>query len=144
WQPTMQVSKPFAELKKYFLIVTLGLSVVQYQVSADDRDQVLYVLPRTERQAEVLKNITSQPEVVLWKPDDVEHITANKEVHFYVNLSSVESIKSQLNKSAVAYSVLVNNAENLIEQQTYNETSNQRSPKSFYEQYHPLEDVRII
>ncbi|KAM4796006.1 carboxypeptidase B2 [Rhinophrynus dorsalis] len=105
------------------------------------RDQVLYVLPRTDQQAEVLKNITSLPEVDLWKPDFTDHIVKNKEVHFYVNVSSVDEVKAQLNKYSITYSVLVDNAQDLIEQQTFNETANQRSSKSFYEQYHPLEDI---
>ncbi|OCT95584.1 hypothetical protein XELAEV_18013272mg [Xenopus laevis] len=104
-------------------------------------DQVIYVLPRTDKQAEVLKNITSQPEVVLWKPDSSEHIMKNKEVHFYVNVSFVDTVKQQLNQSSITYMVLVNDAQELIEQQTFNDTSNQRSAKSFYEQYHALDDI---
>ncbi|OCT92721.1 carboxypeptidase B2 [Xenopus laevis] len=128
-------------MMNYLIIFILGLFVADGQVSAEDSDQVLYVLPRTDQQAEVLKNITSQPEVVLWKPDSYEHIMKNKEVHFYVNVSFVDTVKAQLNQSSIMYTVLVKDAQELIEQQTFNDTSNQRSSKSFYEQYHTLDDI---
>uniref|UniRef100_A0A6I8S7P9 Carboxypeptidase B2 n=1 Tax=Xenopus tropicalis TaxID=8364 RepID=A0A6I8S7P9_XENTR len=128
-------------MKNYLIICILGLFVVDFQVSAEDSDQVLYVLPRTDQQVEILKNITSQPEIVLWKPDSNEHIMKNKEVHFYVNESFIDTVKAELNESSILYMVLVNNAQELIEQQTFNDTSNQRSATSFYEQYHTLEDI---
>ncbi|XP_075055824.1 carboxypeptidase B2 [Mixophyes fleayi] len=105
-------------------------------------DQVIYILPRSERQVEVLKDIIYlSEEIVLWKPDTPEHIAKNKEVHFYVNASSVDEVKAKLKNSTITYTVLVENAQHLIDQQTFNDTTGQRSHVSFYEQYHPLEDI---
>ncbi|XP_068123849.1 carboxypeptidase B2 [Hyperolius riggenbachi] len=144
-------------MKTYILLFTFGLLVVQFPAkalrlsvdpttppAAEPKDQVIYVVPRTDRQANVLRNITSSSEeIVLWKPDSPEHIEKNRDVHFYVNESMVEEVKSQLKAAAITYTVLVQNAQDLIDQQTYNDTSGQRSGTSFYEQYHSLEDINF-
>ncbi|KAM4701765.1 carboxypeptidase B2 isoform 2-T2 [Discoglossus pictus] len=128
-------------MKIYLLIFILALFVKQNHVSGDESDQVLYVRPRTDRQVEILKNVTSMPEVVLWKPDSPDNIMKDKEVHFYVNITAVNDIKAKLNESAVTYMVLVDNAQELIDQQTFNVSTNPRSSVSYYEQYHPLEEI---
>uniref|UniRef100_A0A8C5QHA7 Carboxypeptidase B2 n=1 Tax=Leptobrachium leishanense TaxID=445787 RepID=A0A8C5QHA7_9ANUR len=79
--------------------------------------------------------------VVLWKPDSPEHIAKNNEVHFYVNVSAVDEVKSLMEKSGVTYTILIIDAQSLIEQQTYNDSVSQRSTGSFYEQYHSLDDI---
>ncbi|XP_072266065.1 carboxypeptidase B2 [Pyxicephalus adspersus] len=143
------------EMKTCLFLFIFGLLLVQNQVISfripvepttpspnEIKDQVIYVLPRSEWQATVLVNITSSyDEIVLWKPDSPENIQKNKEVHFFVNASIVEEIKSKLKESAITYTVLVQNAQELIDQQTYNDTTGQRSTVSFYEQYHSLEDI---
>ncbi|XP_063808885.1 carboxypeptidase B2 [Pseudophryne corroboree] len=142
-------------MKTYLLVIILGLFLEESYVSAfrfsetpttavpvEPNDQVIYILPRSDRQAEVLRNITaSSDEIVLWKPDSPEHIVKNKEVHLYVNASLLEEVKATLKDSAISYTVLVENAQHLIDQQTYNDTTGQRSSVSFYEQYHALEDI---
>ncbi|KAM8976725.1 carboxypeptidase B2 [Pelodytes ibericus] len=129
-------------MKCYLLIFIISLFIEKNQViTVSSNDQVLYVRPRTDPQVEILKNITSMPEVVLWKPDSPDHIEKDKEVHFYVNVSAVDEVKAQLNKSSLAYNILVENAQSLIEQQTFNDTVSQRSSGSFYEQYHSLDDI---
>ncbi|XP_069826250.1 carboxypeptidase B2 isoform X1 [Dendropsophus ebraccatus] len=109
----------------------------------EPQDQVLYVLPRSDRQALLLQNITSSFDemIVLWKPDSPEHIEKNKEVHFYVNASLVDEVKTKLKEAAISYTILVENTQSLIDQQTYNDTSGQRSSASYYEQYHALDDI---
>ncbi|XP_073470250.1 carboxypeptidase B2 isoform X2 [Aquarana catesbeiana] len=143
------------EMKTYLLLVIFGLLLVDNQAISlrnpvdpttssptEQKDQVIYVLPRSDWQVGVLKNITSSSdEIVLWKPDSPEHIEKNKEVHFYVNASIVEDVKFQLKESAITYTVLVQNAQELIDQQTYNDTTGQRGSVSYYEQYHSLEDI---
>ncbi|KAG8586050.1 hypothetical protein GDO81_005222 [Engystomops pustulosus] len=86
-------------------------------------------------------NSSSCGTIVLWKPDSPEHIQKNKEVHFYVNASLVDEVKTKLKESSITYTVLVENTQDLIDQQTYNDTVGQRSSASYYEQYHSLEDI---
>lgn len=143
-------------MKTYLLLFVLGFflgknqgAILRLPVSpttpspVEPQDQVIYVLPRSDRQALVLQNITSSFDemIVLWKPDSPEHIQKDKEVHFYVNASLVDEVKAKLKASAITYTILVENTQNLIEQQTYNDTSGQRSSASYYEQYHSLEDI---
>ncbi|XP_075447243.1 carboxypeptidase B2 isoform X1 [Ascaphus truei] len=142
WFSDIRLTQTLLEMKIYLLIVILGLFFEKNHVIAhQSSDQVLYVLPRTDRQVEVLKNVTTMPEVVLWKPDAAENIMKNKEVHFYVNVSFVNEVKARLNESAIRYTILIDDAQALIEQQTFNDTVNPRSSASFYEQYHPLEEI---
>ncbi|XP_071991334.1 carboxypeptidase B2 [Engystomops pustulosus] len=144
-------------MKTYLLLFVLGVFLWKNQAVAfrfssnptttappvEPQDQVIYVLPRTDRQALVLQNITSSFDelIVLWKPDSPEHIQKNKEVHFYVNASLVDEVKTKLKESSITYTVLVENTQDLIDQQTYNDTVGQRSSASYYEQYHSLEDI---
>ncbi|XP_075708371.1 carboxypeptidase B2 isoform X2 [Rhinoderma darwinii] len=143
-------------MKTYLLIFVLGFFFEKNQVATfripvssttpspvGPQDQVIYVLPRSDSQALVLRNITSSFDemIVLWKPDSPEHIEKNKDVHFYVNASLVDEVKDKLKDSAISYTVLVENTQDLIDQQTYNDTTGQRSSVSYYEQYHALEDI---
>ncbi|KAM5180282.1 carboxypeptidase B2 [Mantella aurantiaca] len=142
-------------MKTCLLVFIFGLLFVQdlvisFRIPVDPttasptelKDQVIYVLPRNDGQVRVLRNITSSSdEIILWKPDSPEHIEKNKEVHFYVNASIIEEVKTRLKESAITYTILVQDAQDLIDQQTYNDTTGQRSTVSYYEQYHSLEDI---
>ncbi|XP_077155850.1 carboxypeptidase B2 [Ranitomeya variabilis] len=143
-------------MKTYLLLFLLGFFLEKIHVATSrfpespttpspmkSQDQVIYVLPRSDRQALVLQNITSTFDemIVLWKPDSPEHIQKNKEVHFYVNASLVNEVKDTLKESSITYTVLVENTQNLIDQQTYNDSTGLRSSASYYEQYHSLEDI---
>ncbi|EMP36744.1 Carboxypeptidase B2 [Chelonia mydas] len=104
-------------------------------------DQVLCALPRSDRQAEFLQNLTTNFEVVLWKPDSAENIMKNKEVHFYVNVSDINDVKAELNRSTIRYKVLMDDVQEVIKKQTVNDTVNPRSSASYYEQYHSLNEI---
>ncbi|KAM3933593.1 carboxypeptidase B2 [Leptodactylus fuscus] len=143
-------------MKTYLLIFLLGFFLGKNQVAtfrfpvslttpspAEAQDQVIYVLPRSDRQVLLLQNITSSFDemIVLWKPDSPEHIQKNKDVHFYVNATLVDEVKAKLKSHGITHSILVENTQNLIDQQTHNDTIGQRSSASYYEQYHSLEDI---
>lgn len=103
--------------------------------------QVLSALPRTSRQVQLLQNLTTTYEVVLWQPVTAEFIEKKKEVHFFVNASDVDSVKAHLNVSRIPFNVLMNNVEDLIQQQTFNDTVSPRASASYYEQYHSLNEI---
>ncbi|CAH2224053.1 carboxypeptidase B2 [Pelobates cultripes] len=129
-------------MKLPLLILILALFIQKNHLATVTRsDQVLNVRPRTDAHVDVIKNITSMSEVILWKPDSSDHIVKNNEVHFYVNVSAVDEVKTQLDKSGFTYTVLVEDAQSLIEQQTFNDSVGQRSSVSYYEQYHSLDDI---
>ncbi|XP_051846484.1 carboxypeptidase B2 [Antechinus flavipes] len=113
--------------------------------------KVLTALPRTTRQIKTLQDMIMTLEVVLWKPDDVEFIKKSEEVHFYVNDSYVDRVKTFLNQNQIIFRILVEDVEDLIKKQTINDTftSKQnvnntfgpRSSSSYYQRYHSLPEI---
>uniref|UniRef100_G3TZR4 Carboxypeptidase B2 n=1 Tax=Loxodonta africana TaxID=9785 RepID=G3TZR4_LOXAF len=103
--------------------------------------QVLSALPRTSRQAEILQNLTTTYEIVLWQPVMAEFIAKNKEAHFFVNDTDVSIVKAHLNVSGIPFRVLIGDVGNLILQQTSNDTVSPRASSSYYEQYHSLNEI---
>ncbi|XP_049708856.1 carboxypeptidase B2-like [Elephas maximus indicus] len=103
--------------------------------------QVLSALPRTSRQAEILQNLTTTYEIVLWQPVMAEFIAKKKEAHFFVNDTDVSIVKAHLNVSGIPFRVLIGDVGNLILQQTSNDTVSPRASSSYYEQYHSLNEI---
>lgn len=123
------------------MFLLLAVYLQQNNVFAFQSGQVLSVTPRNDRQAEVMRNLTAMFEVVLWQPDAPENIMRDSEVHFYTNESDIDNVKAMLNESFIRYRVLVDDVKTLIEKQTFNDTANTRSTPTYYEQYHPLEEI---
>ncbi|XP_042541578.1 carboxypeptidase B2, partial [Dipodomys spectabilis] len=103
--------------------------------------QVLSALPRTTRQVQVLKNLTAIYEIVLWQPVTADFIERKKEVHFFVNESDVSNVKDHLNSSRIPYSILMEDVEDVIRQQTSNDTISPRASSLYYEHYHSLSEI---
>uniref|UniRef100_F6Y213 Carboxypeptidase B2 n=1 Tax=Callithrix jacchus TaxID=9483 RepID=F6Y213_CALJA len=110
-------------------------------VSAFQSGQVLSALPRTSRQVQVLQNLTTTYEIVLWQPVTAELIEKKKQVHFFVNASDVDNVNTRLNESGIPFSVLLADVEDLIQQQISNDTVSPRASSSYYEQYHSLNEI---
>ncbi|MXQ84698.1 hypothetical protein E5288_WYG016730 [Bos mutus] len=84
---------------------------------------------------------TDENHIVLWQPVAAEYIVKGYEVHFFVNASDVSNVKAHLNASRIPFRVLVENVEDLIRQQTSNDTISPRASSSYYEQYHSLNEI---
>ncbi|XP_037382702.1 carboxypeptidase B2 [Talpa occidentalis] len=110
-------------------------------VSAFQSGQVLSALPRTSRQVQILQNLTTTYEIVLWQPVAAELIAKKNEVHFFVNASDVSNVKALLNETRIPFSVSIEDVEELIQQQTLNDTVSPRGSSSYYEQYHSLSEI---
>ncbi|KAF0874363.1 PLSL protein, partial [Crocuta crocuta] len=80
-------------------------------------------------------------QIVLWQPVTAEFIEKKKEVHFFVNASDVNNVKAHLHDHAIPFSILVEEVEDLIQQQTANDTVSPRTSSSYYEQYHSLNEI---
>ncbi|XP_008049008.1 carboxypeptidase B2-like, partial [Carlito syrichta] len=104
-------------------LVTIILFCEQH-VFAFQSGQVLSALPQTSRQIQVLKNLTTTYKIVLWQPVTAEFI-----------------VKTHLNVSRIQYRVLLGDVEKLIQQQTFNDTVIPRASTSYYEHYHPLDEI---
>lgn len=112
----------------------------------------------------IVSNTCSQ--TALWQPVSSHYIKEETEVHLFVPANSSETVKGLLHKGAitheyvaghkaelcnelrafgsylyVCFRVLLSNANELIEMQTRNYSTDPRSSSSFYERYHNLEDV---
>ncbi|XP_004577530.2 carboxypeptidase B2 [Ochotona princeps] len=124
-----------------FAVFVAVVLFCEQHVFAFQSGQVLSALPRTSRQVQVLQNLTATYEIVLWQPVTAEFIVKHKEVHFFVNASDVSNVKAHLNVSRIPFSVLVEDVEYLIRQQTSNGTVNPRTFSAYYEQYHSLNEI---
>ncbi|XP_045145010.1 carboxypeptidase B2 [Echinops telfairi] len=129
-------------MKLYRLCVLLSVVFFNEQhASTFQSGQILLALPRTSRQAEILQNLTEKYEIVLWQPVTADLIRKKEEVHFFVNDSDVSIVKAHLNVSRIPFSVSIENVEELIRQQTANDTVSPRASSSYYEQYHSLNEI---
>ncbi|NWS18583.1 CBPB2 Carboxypeptidase, partial [Pachyramphus minor] len=105
------------------------------------RDEVLWALPQTDEQVEDLQNLLNTTEVILWQPVVVENIKKDREVHFYVTASNINSTKAQLRQLAIQHKVLIRDVQGFIEKQTVNDTVNPRRSSSYYENYHSMKEI---
>ncbi|EPQ04720.1 Carboxypeptidase B2 [Myotis brandtii] len=91
-------------------------------------------------------------QIVLWQPVTADFIVKAKEVHFFVNAVDIINVKSHLHENRIPFSILMEDVEDLIRQQTSNDTispcqqtSNDtispRASSSYYENYHPLNEI---
>uniref|UniRef100_A0A3Q3WGE7 Peptidase M14 domain-containing protein n=1 Tax=Mola mola TaxID=94237 RepID=A0A3Q3WGE7_MOLML len=85
-----------------------------------ETDQVLSITPKTQEQVDILKNVSTQ------RP--------------YGNLLPSNSSKRRP-RSTYSFLVLLPNANELIEMQMRNDSSDPRGSTTFYERYHTLDDI---
>ncbi|KAJ8407393.1 hypothetical protein AAFF_G00279670 [Aldrovandia affinis] len=104
-------------------------------------DQVFSITAKTEEEVNIVRNVSSDYETVLWQPAAPDYITANAEVHLFVPASSLATVKGLLDNHSILNEVLLQNTQELIEKQTRNVSTDPRSSMSYYERYHPLEEI---
>nr|KAF6373331.1 carboxypeptidase B2 [Pipistrellus kuhlii] len=124
-----------------FGVLIATLLFCEQHVFAFQSGQVLSALPRTTRQVQILQNLTTTYEIVLWQPVTADFIAKAKEVHFFVKAGDIINVKSHLHDSRIQFSILLEDVEDLIRQQTSNDTITPRASSSFYENYHPLNEI---
>uniref|UniRef100_A0A8C4MFG1 Carboxypeptidase B2 n=1 Tax=Equus asinus TaxID=9793 RepID=A0A8C4MFG1_EQUAS len=128
------------KLDSFGVLVAIVLFCEQH-VFAFQSGQVLSALPRTSQQAQILQNLTTTYQIVLWQPVTAEFIVKTKQVHFFVNASDVSNVKAHLNESGVPFRVLMGDVEELIRQQTSDDLLSPRASSSYYEHYHSLNEI---
>ncbi|XP_048396201.1 carboxypeptidase B2 isoform X1 [Stegostoma tigrinum] len=126
----------------YLLCTFTGIIVASSPRHA--RDQVLSVKLQSDKEIRFIKQIFNQYEAVLWHPSSVDNIKINKEIHLYFNASNVEEVKTQLTASTIAFRVLIEDVQQLItKQKLTNVPFTPRGFSSYYEMYHPLEEIYL-
>ncbi|XP_008631389.1 carboxypeptidase B2 isoform X2 [Corvus cornix cornix] len=128
-------------MKFYLLFFTLFILVQEKHVFTIPRDEVLWALPQTDEQVEALQDLLNTTEVILWQPVVVENIKKDREVHFYVRASNINSIKAQLRQLTIQHKVLIEDVQGIIEKQIVNDTVNARGSSSYYENYHSMKEI---
>ncbi|KAK2856826.1 hypothetical protein Q5P01_005561 [Channa striata] len=107
----------------------------------ETRAQVLSITPKTQEQVDILKNVSTQYQTALWQPVSSQYIKEETEVHLFVPTNSSKIVKDLLQKHSITHEVLLPNANELIEMQMRNGSTDPRSGSTFYERYHTLEDI---
>ncbi|CAK6962472.1 carboxypeptidase B2 [Scomber scombrus] len=105
------------------------------------QDQILSITPTTQEQVDILKNVSTQYETVLWQPVSHHYIKEETQVHLFVPANSSSTVKDLLQKHSITHHVLLANANELIEMQMRNGSTDPRSGSTFYERYHSLGDI---
>ncbi|XP_012671889.2 carboxypeptidase B2 [Clupea harengus] len=129
---------------KLQLLIVFVLSLDKFPEkchSTTESGKVLSITASTPERVDILRNISSQFETVLWQPASPFHIMANSEVHLYVPRESVLTVTELLESNQLTHSLMVENTEELIEIQTRNDSSDPRTSVAYYERYHSLEDI---
>ncbi|KAF6376066.1 carboxypeptidase B2 [Rhinolophus ferrumequinum] len=124
-----------------FGVLVAAVFFCEQHVFAFQSGQVLSALPTTSRQTQILQNLTTAYEIVLWQPVTAEFIEKKKAVHFFVNVSDISSVKAHLNESRISFSVLMEDVGDIIRQQTSNDAVSPRDSSSYYENYHTLDEI---
>lgn len=123
------------------LVVFAQVPGVEGSVKTQNDDQVLTITPKTQAEVDIVKNVSSQYETVLWQPASPEFIREEAEVHLFVPANSSLAVRELLRAHAVTHEVLLTNTKELIEMQTRNDSTHPRSGLSYYQKYHSLEDI---
>ncbi|XP_075995119.1 carboxypeptidase B2 [Genypterus blacodes] len=122
------------------LLMTLD-KLLQTGRCTETRDQILSLTPHTQQQVDILKEVSTLHETMLWQPVSPQFIKVETQVHLFVPANSSETVRDLLHKHAIQPQVLLDNTEQLIQMQTMNVSTDPRSGTSFYERYHSLEDI---
>uniref|UniRef100_I3K2Q6 Carboxypeptidase B2 n=1 Tax=Oreochromis niloticus TaxID=8128 RepID=I3K2Q6_ORENI len=104
-------------------------------------DQVLSITPQTQEQVDILRNVSTHYEVVLWQPVSNEYISTQVQAHLYVPANSSVTVKAILQKHGITHKVLLANPNELTKMQMKNDSTDPRSSSTFYERYHTLEEI---
>ncbi|XP_018415909.1 PREDICTED: carboxypeptidase O-like [Nanorana parkeri] len=106
-------------------------------------DQVLQIIPQTEKQAKYLQELTNNWLLDLWDPNIPEAIHAGQEVHVRIPASHLNEMKNTLLQNNIPYSVLIDDVQQLINTNTaYNKNLRSVSLESFdYTKYHPIDEI---
>ncbi|XP_036157505.1 carboxypeptidase B2 isoform X2 [Myotis myotis] len=119
-----------------FGVLVATVLVFEQHVFAFQSGQVLSALPRSSREVQILQSLTTT-----YEPVTADFIVKAKEVHFFVNAVDIINVKSHLHENRIPFSILMEDVEDLIRQQTSNDTISPRASSSYYENYHPLNEI---
>ncbi|XP_039894308.1 carboxypeptidase B2 [Simochromis diagramma] len=124
----------------WFVFMNLSI-LLKPGYCTETSDQVLSITPQTQEQVDILRNVSTHYETVLWQPVSNEYISTQVQVHLYVPGNSSVTVKAILQKHGITHKVLLANPNVLTEMQMKNDSTDPRSGSTFYERYHTLEEI---
>ncbi|XP_029030638.1 carboxypeptidase B2 [Betta splendens] len=107
----------------------------------ESQDQVLSIVPKTQEQVDIVKNVSTRYETVLWQPVSPHYIKEESQVHLFVTANSSKTVKDLLQKHSITHKVSLANVNELIEMQTRINSTDPRASSTFYHKYHRLEEI---
>ncbi|XP_048455159.1 carboxypeptidase O [Rhincodon typus] len=105
-----------------------------------DGDQMLRLLPRDFGQVQFLRQLVENDWIDLWRPQILEGIQPQGEVHARVPASALGTVRGELKKRAIQYNVLTENIQDLLDSQVQSEDKQAFNAHS-YTKYHPMEEI---
>ncbi|KAM4597657.1 carboxypeptidase B2-like [Polymixia lowei] len=111
---------------------------------ASTHDEILSLTTATQEQVAILKHIDDNKEqykTVFLQPASTQYIKTEAAVHLFVSAGSSDTVKDLLQKNNIPHLVLLNNTKELIELQTETVSGISRDSSSYYDVYHPIEEI---
>lgn len=126
-------------LSAFFVLMILDKFLTGHCV--ETQDEILSITPSTQEHVDIVKNVSTQYETALWQPASYQFIEEETQVHLFVPANSLATVKDLLQKNSIKYETLLANANDLIEMQMRNDSTDPRSSLTFYQRYHNLGDI---
>ncbi|KAM5151860.1 carboxypeptidase O-like [Mantella aurantiaca] len=106
-------------------------------------DQVLKITPKTPKQSLYLQELTDQWRLDLWKPNYIEEIYMEREIHVRVPSTYIQHMKENLGQHNIPFTVLIEDVQKLIDS-SHASRSRARaiSLETYnYTAYHPIDEI---
>ncbi|KAM9095378.1 carboxypeptidase A6 [Sarcophilus harrisii] len=107
-------------------------------------DKVIRLVPETEREAHVLKNICHQFKVDLWQPSSISYVSEGTITDVHIPQNGSQTLLAFLQQANIQYTVLIADLQKALEKgNSLRAQRNRRSlPGYSYEVYHSLEEIQ--
>ncbi|XP_074059457.1 carboxypeptidase A6 [Macrotis lagotis] len=107
-------------------------------------DKVIRLIPETEEEAHVLKNIYHQFKVDLWQPSSISYVSEGTVTDVHIPQNDSQILLAFLQQANIQYTVLIADLQKALEKgNSLKVQRNRRSlPGYSYEVYHSLEEIQ--
>ncbi|XP_072460884.1 carboxypeptidase A6 isoform X1 [Notamacropus eugenii] len=107
-------------------------------------DKVIRLIPETEGEAHVLKNICHQFKVDLWQPSSISYVSEGTVTDVHIPQNGSQILLAFLQQANIQYTILIADLQKALEKgNSLRAQRNRRSlPGYSYEVYHSLEEIQ--
>ncbi|KAG8441965.1 hypothetical protein GDO86_010952 [Hymenochirus boettgeri] len=105
-------------------------------------EKVIRIFPKSDKEADELRNVYHQLQVDLWQPSSISHVMKDTVSDVHTSINSSHALLSYLTKMKIKHRILVNNVQKMLDSQEFRPRRKRRSLKKYnYEEYHPLNEI---